>query len=203
MSTLLDDAFEILRLATELQKQGKDDVEAATKFYEACYLMKTELQRMPMTAGNEQTRKLIQEKICYYENIASDLLKNSGDADEIPIATAVPISPRSEWQNEPSVVPTAPAAPVSSPLLSNSKSTTTITETAGQANARLAHALDLDENRQDEAAMAKYMEAAELYLQAIKLSEQQGGLEESISSMLKRRLEGALGKFHHNISCLS
>jgi len=168
--------------------------------------MKTELRRMPMTAENEQTRQLIQEKISHYENLASDLLKSSGDADEIPMAIAVPISHGSQWQDEPSVVPTAPAAPQSSPLLNNSKTnsktTTTITEIAGQANARLAHALDLDESKQVEAAIAKYMEAAQMYLNAIKLSEQQGGVEESISSMLKRRLEGALGKYQSKSPCV-
>jgi calpain-7 len=69
-----------------------------------------------------------------------------------------------------------------------------INRKAAQANTRLAHALDLDENSQKQEAIDAYMEASELYLEAIKMADNEGSGLQSVASLLKRRLTGALDR---------
>eukprot|EP00521_Asterionellopsis_glacialis_P007952 CAMPEP_0195287320 /NCGR_PEP_ID=MMETSP0707-20130614/4430_1 /TAXON_ID=33640 /ORGANISM="Asterionellopsis glacialis, Strain CCMP134" /LENGTH=938 /DNA_ID=CAMNT_0040347067 /DNA_START=96 /DNA_END=2912 /DNA_ORIENTATION=+ len=240
-STLLDDAFELLQVATNLEQQTKGDescqIEAATKYYQACYLLKRYVQRLPLTSSNNdnQTRQLLEDKITHYEHLASHLLStanknNKNDDDQqqhIITSRSKPPASSSRGARRNLFLETAnehhtPSnmASVSSPRFGTSfhynstdettnsselatirrrGSANTITTKAGQANARLAHALDLDENGSTKRAIQEYMAAAQLYLSAIKLAdsfekENHTQKEESISSLLKRRAEGALDR---------
>jgi hypothetical protein len=199
MDCLLDDAFELLELATKLEKDTP--IEAATKFYEASYLMKRYLQRLPMTPDNMQTRQLLEEKVSHYENFASTLLnQENGESSHQQQQKQQPESPFSkhcQFFDDTSVVP-LPAPSLPSPRFESSSVQPTvvsdITAKAALANTRLAHALDLDESSDTNTAIQEYMAAAELYLEAIKMADNAGGGAESVASLLKRRLAGALGK---------
>lgn len=64
---------------------------------------------------------------------------------------------------------------------------------AGLANTKLALAIDLDEKGDTKAAIDTYIAAAEIYLETIRISEEQPG-SSSITPVLTRRLEGALDR---------
>lgn len=203
MDNLLDDAFELLELATKLEKQSAP-IEAATKFYEASYLMKRYLQRLPITPENDQTRQLLREKISHYDKLASTLLNQennepSGDGDAGAVGRGSfseqqpepPFSKNCQFFDDTSVVPiTAPSLP--SPRFENVDSS--ITDKTAQANSRLSHALDLDEAGQSQDAIQEYMKAAEQFLEAIKMTESAGNGADSVVSLLKRRLAAALDR---------
>lgn len=198
MDSLLDDAFELLELANKLEEDSAP-IEAATKYYEASYLMKRYLQRLPQTSNNAQTRQLVQDKISQYDQLASTLLnqenKEPSSKHDEPKS---PFSKHCQFFDDTSVVPVA-APNLPSPRFENSSQlqptvVSSITEKAAQANTRLAHALDLDESGQRKDAIQEYMVAAELFLEAIKMAEGAGGGTESVTSLLKRRLAGALDR---------
>lgn len=207
MDTLLDDAFSVLKLAKQLEEENP--IEAATKYYEAVYLLKRYLQTLPVTEGRDQTRQLIQEKVSDYETLASRLLNHddgsTSDAMHTPLAVAVAVGPESPFSKhcqyvdelDTSVIPLPPPE-VSSPRLDgssiHSSALSRITDRTAQANARLSHALDMDESGNDQEAIAAYTRASELYLEAIKMAESAGKGAESLTLVLKRRLSGALDR---------
>jgi calpain-7 len=200
MDSLLDDAFELLNLATKLEDEDDETtrIEASTKYYEAIYLMKRYVQRLPMTNDNIQTRKLIEEKISHYEKRASTLLnEGSSSATHQPDQPKSPFSKHCQFFDDTSVIPLAPPK-LSSPRFDDAcmkpSEMSNITEKAAQANARLTHALDLDESGQKQEAISEYMAASELYLEAIKMAENAGSGAQSVASLLKRRLTGALDR---------
>jgi calpain-7 len=83
-------------------------------------------------------------------------------------------------------VPLPPASPrLTQPAVLNKK--------AGLANTKLALAIDLDEKGDTKAAIDTYMAAAEIYLEAIRISQEQSGFS-AITPVLTRRLEGALDR---------
>jgi calpain-7 len=199
MNSLLDDAFELLKLATKLEDDSDPAtrIEASTKYYEAIYLMKRYIQRLPITTENMKTRQLIEEKVSHYETRASKLL-NQGDSSASthqPEQPKSPFSKHCQFFDDTSVIPLAPPK-LSSPRFDDSSSDdmSSINQKAAQANTRLAHALDLDENSQKQEAIKAYMEASELYLEAIKMAENIGSGAQSVASLLKRRLTGALDR---------
>lgn len=200
----IDKAFELLNDATDLEeKEGSSEgrMAAATKYFEACYLMKRYVNRMPAGTSSKSSA-LIKEKIDHYEKHASSLLQGCGNGETqnheqsfIPTAIAVPVA----TFNHPA------GAEISGGRRPRSQTAIMregiATEKAGQANARLAKALDLDERGQKQDALAEYMAAAELYLGAVKIvdeieTEGSGGVH-PISALLKRRLEGAMDRIEH------
>ena len=80
------------------------------------------------------------------------------------------------------------AAPCESPRFTQSAE---INRRASRANAELSRAIDLDEKHNTAEAITSYMNAAETYLQAIRLAEKSSS---TITPVLKRRLEGALDR---------
>lgn len=197
MSSALDDAFELLEAATRLEEEESNRVEAATKYYESCYLMKRYLQRLPDTTSNIETRRLIESKVEHYEKLASALIKaDAFSPQEGKREIGGPLSPLDKhcyFFEDSSVIPVP--VPAASPRLSsetNSSLVLDITKLAGEANAKLAHALDLDERGQENACIDEYMAAADLYLQSLKIAAGPG--TESVAALLKRRLQGALDR---------
>ena len=196
MSSVLEDAFSCLETATEYEERG-NKVEAATKYYEGCYLLRSFLDRLPLSSSRQQERDLIREKVTHYEKKASVLLNDESVTSTSTTRPADPRSPLSKFTffaDDTSVVPMPPPVKVSSPRLTTSANSVvnTITRTAGQANSRLAAALDFDESGRKQEAIHQYMVAAELYLESIKAAENVGPDVESVVTFLKRRLESAL-----------
>jgi hypothetical protein len=208
-SNLLEDVFALLQKATKLDEVEDTRIEAATKYYEAVYLMKQYLQRLPVTSDQQQKRELLEEKAKYYEQVAQKCLAScnasvvgSPCSDARRSIASDPRSPiaRDSFFNEDSSVIPLPA-PVPTPAKAARFSLSTfLNQTTSHANAKLAHAMDTDEAGQKQSAIVMYMEAAELYLKAIKTSEDKNsGAEANVINVLKRRLEQTLGKLavHH------
>mmetsp|Transcript_14946 Transcript_14946/g.21324 ORF Transcript_14946/g.21324 Transcript_14946/m.21324 type:complete len:675 (-) Transcript_14946:2755-4779(-) len=98
-SNLLDEAFSLLGQATKLEESynnsgnnGRSDpfssqkrMEAAAKYYEACYLMKRHVNRMPIhesqSSSDYKTKNLILDKVRHYEKHAAELLKRADEKD--------------------------------------------------------------------------------------------------------------------------
>lgn len=74
----MDDVFEFLQTADEQLEKHGNAIEAATKYYEAVYLMRQYLSRIPTNRStkNRAIHDLLQEKIAHYENVASTLLRH-------------------------------------------------------------------------------------------------------------------------------
>jgi calpain-7 len=201
MTTPLDDAFRLLEAANDLEERRENEnhlIEAATKYYEACYLMKRYLGTTPMPSTEEEgIRALIQQKIDHYENRATRLLRGlPSPVNNVPRS---PLHKHGFFNDESSVMvmPAPPPSAARSPQISansgsNKKTIQSITDKVSHANSRLSRALDLDEDAQTQRAITEYMAAAELYLAAIKLAED--GKVTDIQPLLKRRLEGALDR---------
>lgn len=199
MSDLLEDAFLCLESATKYEDQS-NKAEAATKYYEGCYLLRRYLERLPVSSDQQQSNDLIIEKIQHYEKKAKALLNDKGstkntaglkskfkslsieETSAVPFAIAVPMQ-------SPSSQPSSPRHTASFNYVSNQ-----ITSIAGRADSQLSKALDLDEALNKNVAIEHYMSAAEFYLEAIKLAETAGPGVASVSSTLKRRLKGALDR---------
>lgn len=204
MGTLLDEVFGLLEVATRLEKEEDTRIEAATKYYEAVYLMKQYLQRLPTTSEQQQKRELLEEKTKHYERVAQKCLAScsassvgSPCSDEKRSVASDPRSPVARngfFNGDSSVIPMP--APVPPPVETARFSLSTqLSQTTSQANTKLAHAMDIDESRDEQAAIAMYLEAAELYLKAIKISEDKNsGAEANVVNVLKRRLEQTLDR---------
>jgi len=195
MTTSLDEAFRLLETANDLEERCENEyhsIEAATKYYEACYLMKRYAETLPVSEAG--TRGLIRQKIDHYEKRATKLLRGMTS----PVNNE-PRSPlyRREFFNEESCVvvmppPFAPCPQARTNGEADSKEIQSITHKVSSANSRLSYALDLDEDGHKERAITEYMAAAELYLRAIKMAEDTKAT--NIQAVLKRRLGGALDR---------
>ena len=132
---------------------------------------------------------LLQEKIDHYTKVASNLLADDRSTmGSIAGAPRSPMASQCFFHEESSIVPLPP--PATSPRFTQPA---ILNKKAGLANTKLARAIDLDENGQTQAAIHEYMAAAEIYLEAIKISEEQPNIS-SIKQVLVRRLEGALDR---------
>lgn len=189
--SLLDDVFDILEAATRQEKAG-NRIEAATKYYEATYLMRKVLVDTPQEASD--TRRLLEQKIEKYSKAASRLYFD--DTSTAPTASQHLQSPVSElsqqsfFQEEVAHHKPAKKSSNDSRRLTQSFE---VNQMASQANAKLARAIELDEAGTLQQAMQCYMASAELYLKAIRMCEEQSG-SSSIVPVLKRRLGGALDR---------
>eukprot|EP00567_Pseudictyota_dubia_P006409 CAMPEP_0197438408 /NCGR_PEP_ID=MMETSP1175-20131217/5418_1 /TAXON_ID=1003142 /ORGANISM="Triceratium dubium, Strain CCMP147" /LENGTH=899 /DNA_ID=CAMNT_0042968133 /DNA_START=47 /DNA_END=2743 /DNA_ORIENTATION=- len=224
-SQSLNEAFELLEIATKLEEDGNDNasepssssrqqqrlMEASTKYFEACFLLKRYVNRMPVETSNSKsdsakTRRLLLEKIRHYERHASNLLQRFGGEDDDGPPGTIGINGsgsggRSGWtsQRQSSIRNFRDEKVVSgganAPSITRDESV--VMEKAGRANSLLAQALDLDERGKEDEAIDMYMKAAEIYLEDIKMAEdleRKGMVEQTMLDMLKRRLEGALGR---------
>lgn len=193
----LEDVFQLIETARRLEK-ANNRVEAATKYYESCYLMRQVLQHTPQ---NEQKsmklRSLLEEKIEFYSQAAQRLYfdESSTAPAQFVVSTRPPSLDDVSVLTMPPMTPSPPPLPVTceSPRFTQSAE---LNRKAGQANAKLAEAIDLDERKQRKEAITAYMAAAETFLDAIRIGEinPRWGSTSSIGPVLKRRLEGALDR---------
>lgn len=149
--------------------------------------MRRYIQRLPMEASSDATRQLLTDKIVHYVGIAQALM-----TDDESSAAASPHSPMDKIdESSIEVLPSAPPPPpAASPRRTESDY---INSRANLANNKLSTALDLDEASQTAEAIAMYMEAAGLFLEAIKRAEEMGSTD-AIAEVMKRRLESALDR---------
>lgn len=175
--------------------------------------MRRYIQRLPVTEQEVSTRQLLQEKVQHYEQIASTLINdessvihnennhhnhyNNNNNNNHPLSPGA----TSYMLEDPSVIAARPAV---STLTSShgdfwqsprsvQSDTSVIHSRSSQANTKLMQAIDWDEAKQTNAAIAAYMEAAELYLEAMKLADGVAGVE-AIAEVIKRRLEQTLDR---------
>lgn len=97
---LLEEVFSLLEEATKLEKTGRHRIEAATKYYESCYLMRqivanTENQLNDGCSStdcnvSQSTRRLLQDKINHYTTRARKLYFDESIADTRPTASRQP-----------------------------------------------------------------------------------------------------------------
>ncbi|KAG7346312.1 calpain family cysteine protease [Nitzschia inconspicua] len=200
---LLDEVFQVLESAKQLEKRG-NRIEAATKYYESCYLMRQVLHHTPQNEQSMPTRNLLEEKIEYYTQAAQNLYFDDRSTTPHTITT----NPRAPSLDDISVLtnppihdhPMTPPPPPSPATYESPRFTqpSIVNRKASQANAKLSRAIDLDEQRKPQEAIDNYMNAAELYLEAIRLSEasssSSSSSSNSLSAVLKRRLEKALDR---------
>ena len=193
--TALDDAFRLLEVANDLEERRENPhhkIEAATKYYEACYLMKRYLNTLPVE--QEKVHTLIHQKMKQYEKRATHLLQ--GMTSPVNHEPRSPLHKYGCFHDESSVVIMPP--PSTPPQISEQvrrndpKAIQPIIDKVSNANSRLSYALDLDEGGQKQRAIGEYMAAAELYLHALQLAE--NNQVTSIQPLLKQRLEGALDR---------
>jgi calpain-7 len=196
---LLDEVFQVLESARQLEKSG-NRIEAATKYYESCYLMRQVLHHTPQNEQSMPTRSLLEEKIEFYTQVAQHLYFDDRSTAPRTIVT----NPRAPSLDDISVLTNPPiidhlVTPHPPPSPANCESprftqSTNVNRKTSQANAKLSRAIDLDEQRKPIEAIETYMKAAEMYLEAIQLADASSSTTSSISSVLKRRLEGALDR---------
>ena len=261
---LLEQVFSLLEEATKLERAGKHRIEAATKYYESCYLMR----RIVANAENNQlndshsssigasSRRLLQDKIDHYTIRARTLYFEESAAgtkalqanrtpsnkhsqpttsimielldDAISVLTEVPSvpPPRSVPLIGLSIQPETSNGVVSQPRMphrtnqarnnnhlhhrSNSKPKNqwnhsktprcalATTERRIHLQANLAHsilsqAMDLDEQRNPQQAIASYVEASELYLSTIQMGNQHIRKLETMHAGIQRRPSGSCG----------
>lgn len=173
------------------------------------------MERLPVeTTSSYQIKELLIEKANHYESLASNLMRMNKDdesssslmSDQISALTFSPRSPLSTASNSQAAgdqrfffspddvsSPTQPSKQGETSSFGTAITRTPAIDTAvGHANAKLTHALDLDEGEQKPEAISMYMQAAELYLQAIQLCKKQQPPLTDIADSLKKRLQQTL-----------
>jgi calpain-7 len=173
--------------------------------------MRRHMERLPVESNsNIQIKELLREKAERYEKLAGSLMRSEDDlnsslSDQISALTYSPRSPLSTASNcraaadgeqhffpaeDPTSAATQPNAVAKKPLLCSPA----VDATVAQANMKLAKALDLDEIGKLKPAVVLYMEASELYLQAIQQCKQQQPPLPSVADNLKKRLQQTLDR---------
>jgi hypothetical protein len=215
----LDDIFNLLETATLLEKSNQR-IEAATKYYESCYLMRQFLSRIPeKERSSSATSRLLEEKIEFYTNAAQNLYFDDSSVSAASIITtpaaavifaASTQSPHGLAADDVSVLtpPSMMIIPTTSHLPSlvvpdpppspRFTQSAEINRKASLANASLGQAIDHEENNRTQDAIKAYMSAAEMYLYAIRLAEEESSSSSSSSSsilpVLKRRVGASLDR---------
>jgi len=187
----LEDVFNLLETATLLEKGGQR-IEAATKYYESCYLMRQVLSRIPENEKSSSTFRLLHEKIEFYTSAAQKLYFDDGSSVPTTPATVIFSTDNASPQNgtdDISVLSSSAPEPPASPRFTQSAE---INRKASIANANLGQAIDQDENNLTQDAIKSYMSAAEIYLHVIRLAEKSSS--SSIVPVLKRRIGAALDR---------
>ena len=82
----LNEVFQVLESAKLLEKNG-NRIEAATKYYQGCHLMRMVLQHTPQSDSYLPTRSLLEEKIEEYTMAAQRLYFD--DRSTAPPATVI------------------------------------------------------------------------------------------------------------------
>jgi hypothetical protein len=189
------------------------------QYYEAVYLLERHIARLPVLEDGSRSKlqQRLTDEALYFKNKAETLMNDEangmpavggaggGGVSVISDLTYSPRSPFTTTSNSNTTAngarhraffPDDPGAPRKGSDRSLVTSSSSVVDNlASQANAKLAHAIDLDEAKQTEAAIASYVGAAETYLQAIqKCSKTKTSGRNSVSDVLKRRLEQTLDR---------
>lgn len=163
------------------------------QYYEAVYLMKRYVQRLPETEVDGSTGTLMSDKITHYQQHAARLMRDTPSSRKLNPRSPVQGDTDSVFFEE---VPLVPCVPVS-PQVGNESETAAVDSLAARANSKLAAALDLDEAKDKIGAIDAYMEAAEIYLEALQECEINVGQSTKFRTMaisLKKRLEQTLDR---------
>lgn len=156
------------------------------------------MERIPLEGrSNSNIKRLLADKVEHYEQLASRLMNDDESSPQPDNSSALTHSPRSPLSTvsisqQPAqglrFFPddSAPTARMQHVALPRSPNSAVIDTVAGQANAKLSCALDLDEGGKIQAAIVVYMEAAALYLQAIQLSKRRKSAASHKDSLTKR-----------------
>ena len=187
------------------------------QYYEAVYLMKSFVHRLPQTPEEEPKRVLFLRQIKHFQQLASTLLISTPEA-RVPIANATPIDgnhgiflgPRTMTDDEnitPNALPQPRNSRQDSMTASQTRIKTVVAEIhklVNQGNTKLASALDRDEALSKDSipavlndVVSLYMSAAHLYLQAMQLAEQISTSNQEIQhviSAIKSRLQSTLDR---------
>jgi calpain-7 len=185
--SMIDEVFELLALAETLEEKSR--IEAATKYYEAVYLMRRYLLKKEDKSSDRDIRQLLEEKVRHYEQVAATLMADDASS------TLTNYS-----QDDFSLTPLHPPPPPTalhplasqSPKLQNHQQVN-LQKLVGLANQKLSRALDLDEAAQTDDAISTYMEAAEHYLEGLRLAELDDK-DSPAAIMIKRRLQSTLDR---------
>jgi len=190
-----NNVFKILEEATRQEKAG-NRVEAATKYYEATYLLRRLLAETPQDAID--TRRLLEKKIAEYSMLASRLYFCEG---RMEMATTMSRGgdflssdserrQRSIFQHEVSCHKRQEAT---SPEYRRRTHGVDADQITSEANKKLTSAVNLDEGGKYQQAIQSYMESAELYIISIRMYEDRGASSSTVK-VLKRRLGGILDR---------
>ena len=245
--TLLDEAFALLDRATTLEHnasqinsntsrcesagEGSSSEsfdysslleQAASKYHEACYLMKRHVGRTNGTAGGSsdeavKMRKLLVEKIEHYELHAEEL-KRSAAEHELQLAEKSEIqsksaqvypgftlernvSPNTSWENKHSSQLESTLNTGQSQMakrhhnIDSSKSAhdDAAVQSAGKAAVLLSTAIKLDESGDVSKAIKQYLASAQHYLEAVKVLSENKTNADLITS-LKHKIQSALNR---------
>lgn len=199
----LDEVFRLLEKATLLENDGQR-IEAATKYYEGCHLMRKILSTMDSNttthfaqADKHRISNLLQEKIQYFTKQAHRLYFDEGSVMPPPptmirpVATPATITLSIKSFDDISVL----TLPGNQPSIF-----TEMHRKTGIANARLEQAIRLEEEAKNHQPIRNhndttniintYMSAAEIYLSVLRLAEE-SSLESptTVQSRLKACLD--------------
>ncbi len=199
----LDEVFRLLEMARLLENDGQR-IEAATKYYEGCHLMRQILSTMDSNADTHfpqadkhRISNLLREKIQFFTKQAQRLYFDEGSVMPPPpviirpMARPATITLSAKTSDDVSVL----TLPGNQPSIF-----TEMHRKTGTANARLEQAIRLEEeakNRQSirnhnhtNTIINSYMSAAEVYLSVLRLAEE-SSLESpaTVQSRLKACLD--------------
>lgn len=98
---LFDEVFRLLEDATRLEKSGQHRIEAATKYYESCYLMRQIVENVETEEGSEKTIgllscRLLKDKINHYTSVARKLYFD----ESTTTTTTIPLGPQESQQGQ-------------------------------------------------------------------------------------------------------
>lgn len=185
----LNDVFRLLENATLLEKAGQR-IEAATKYYEGCHLMRQIVSRYSPEDENDPSVVLLREKIQAYTLQAQRLY-----FDERSV-----IQPTARKATTPATImlPTGTSDDISVLTLPGHQSSirSDVHRKIGIGNARLEEAIQLEERNKSnttnkESIIQSYFNAAEVYLSAMKVSEESS---QPLPTDVQRRLEACLDR---------
>jgi calpain-7 len=161
--------------------------------------MKRYLERpLPESQSQAAVKRLLEEKIRHYEQIAKSLMDQN--ANTLEASKAIFNNPRSPLSSNDALNKENPIQSSQSigGLSSNTTDSAFINDAASKANTKLAYALDLDESGKIDEAIAAYMEASETYLAALQVAEKlvsSGQTRiETVAAVLRRRLTQTLDR---------
>ena len=195
----MDDVFAFLSAAEQLE--STQPIEAATQYYEAVYLMRQLVQRMPLNT-NPKIQQLLQEKILHYEGVASAIMRNvtaSGSSSCSGAPSSVATLSLPEDMASLSLSPRSPLSTInhysrdaSSSAAGECNGNGASTTLLQQANAALSRAMDGEEGEGHRAVVLElYMRAAELYLQVLHQKDEASSFNRE---MVKQRLQQTLDR---------